>query len=213
MDRRTFLISVAGAGAGYASTSLVGVGAGSNVGCGEEMGQAVAGNLKIDQGTTLIGNLQAFMPGGIAFVKDNAFGIVLDVGWAANGKPGSASPDFSSNTIRFERDGAKVLFDWGKAGDEAAVARLTSDKPVKLTLRIPARPWHGFNNILSTNNNVIEATAITPQNQSTTWVLHIDPVPEGLHQVPAGEMAFDVELSSTPVHIAAGFAGVPELSQ
>jgi hypothetical protein len=213
MDRRTFLISFAGAGAGLASTSLAGAATDSNASRAEEVSQTVAGNLNIDQGSTLIGNLQAFMPGGIAFVKDNAFGIVLDVGWAANGKPGSASPDFSSNTIRFERDGAQVLFDWGKVGDEAAVARLSSDKPLKLTLRIPVRPWHGFNNILSTNKSEIEATAITPQNQSTTWVLHMDPFPTGLQQSPAGEMAFDVELSATPVYIAAGFTGVPELNQ
>lgn len=211
MDRRAFLISATGAG--LASTSLTGAATDLQTTRAEEMGEPVAGNLRIEQGTSLIGNLQAFMPGGIAFIKENVFGIVLDVGWAANGKPGSASPDFSSNTIRFEHNGAQVHFDWGKVGDEAAVARLSSDRPITLRLRIPARPWHGFNNILSTTNRGVEATAITPQSQSATWVLHIDPIPTGLQHAPVGEMVFDLELSAMPVRIAAGFNGVPEVSR
>lgn len=212
MDRRKFLVSVAGAGVGLASTSWGSAQtADSQSKRAVEMGQTVAGNLEIEQSATLIGNLQAFMPGGIAFLRDDAFGIVLNIGWAANNKPGSASPDFTSNTIRFEQDGVPVHCEWGKVGDSAAVARLTSDRPVKITLTIPPRPWHGFNNIIKTTELGLEATAITPQNQSTTWALHIEPRPAAFDRAPLGEISFDVELSGMPVRLAGGFGKLPEL--
>ena len=40
-----------------------------------------------------IGNLHALMPGAIAFIQDDAAGIVLDIGADKTGRPGISAPD------------------------------------------------------------------------------------------------------------------------
>src|ERR1700743_201574 len=55
-----------------------------------------------------IGNFHSFHPGGIAFLKDDAWGIVLDIGWDKTGKPGSAAPDHSIHHITFDNEGVPV---------------------------------------------------------------------------------------------------------
>src|ERR1700759_1220177 len=51
-----------------------------------------------------IGNFHSFYPGGIAFLKDNAWGVVLDIGWDKTGKPGFAAPDQSIHRVSFDNE-------------------------------------------------------------------------------------------------------------
>ena len=56
--------------------------------------------------------------------------------------PPAAAPDFSIVKAVIPMKGAKIAWTWGRAGKDAAVARLETDKPARLTLRLSSG-WPG----------------------------------------------------------------------
>jgi hypothetical protein len=86
------------------------------------------------------------MPIGISFVRNHVAGVVVDLGPGNNWRQGICAPDFSISHREFEQDGARLEFEWGRVGENAAVARIRSDKAVQLLLRLPDSPWLNFHN-------------------------------------------------------------------
>jgi hypothetical protein len=212
MNRRSFLISAAGAGAALTAPPIIEASPAFGEDSGLMSNRGANEDRQLVQAKTVIGNLHAFMPGGIAFIKNDDFGIVLDVGWDQDGRPGSCAPDFSMNSIRFDREDAHLQFDWSRVSDDAAVARISSDKSIMLTLAIPSRPWHAFNNMITTTKHGLEAVCIAPNAATTTWVLNISPVPLPAQVGAVPGLTFNVPVSPhAPIRLAAGFGGVPDL--
>lgn len=162
---------------------------------------------------TRIGNFHMLLPGGIAFIQDDATGIVLDVGAEKTGKPGVASPDFSYNLHSFELDGANVIFEWSRVGAEAIALRLKTDRNVKLLMKLPANPWRSFYHYFSGVPEGLDAYAVTMDGRYVPWSLRVDPAPNS----PAGQLTtsatVEVQLwPERPVRLVAGFGELPELS-
>jgi hypothetical protein len=173
-----------------------------------------------------IGNYHALMPIGIAFILNNAAGVVVDVGSGTEWRQGICSPDFTISHSEFEQDGAKVEFDWGRVGDDAAVARIRADKPAQLMLRLPGNPWLNFHNSFTKVENGVDALCITNEGQYLNWHMRLDapatskagvykreeyaegrPIDQG---VP--DLALSIDVSPDhPVHLAAGFGELPDL--
>jgi glycogen debranching enzyme len=161
----------------------------------------------------VIGNFQQSMPGGIAFIKDNAAGIVLNVGWPSDKRPGASAPDESINHVVFQQNGATIHFDWGRLGAEAAGARLTTDKPVTLTLTLPRSPWHHFNAIFNSVPGGLDATAITGDGRFFPWHLRVSPAPDNDTARYDPQASLTVSLTPTqPVVLVAGYDVLPPLS-
>ncbi len=162
---------------------------------------------------TRIGNLHALMPGAIAFIQDDATGVVLDVGSEKRGKPGVSSPDFSYNLHTFEIDGAEVTFEWSRVGAGAVAIRLKTDRNVKLLMKLPANPWRPFYHYFSGVPEGLDAHAITMDGRFIPWRLRVDPAPN----VPAALLttSASVEVQLWPEHdvrVVAGFGELPGLS-
>src|SRR5271156_1633365 len=121
---------------------------------------------------TRIGNFHSFHPGGIAFIKDDAWGVVLNIGWDKTGKPGTAAPDQSIHRFEFDNEATLVTCEWGRAGTESAAIRLTAPNATEVTMEIPARPWAFFNNILwQSNSHALEALSVSATGEALQWRL------------------------------------------
>ncbi|MFI5387557.1 MAG: hypothetical protein ACHQ50_15725, partial [Fimbriimonadales bacterium] len=81
----------------------------------------------------LIGNYLTTAPNGIAFVVGDKAAFCIDTG--APYRAGMAAPDDSCHLIEFAKDGANVVFDWGRVGD-AAIGRFRVDKPVRISIKL-----------------------------------------------------------------------------
>jgi glycogen debranching enzyme len=176
--------------------------------------------------SALIGNYHAMMPIGISFIRNHVAGVVVDLGAGNNWRQGICAPEFSISHSEFEQDGARVEFEWGRVGDDAAVARIRSDKPVQLLLRLPDSPWLNFHNSFLKVGNGVDALCITNDGQYLSWHLRLDaaavskagiykreeyaegrPIDQG---VP--NLALSIGVSPQgPVHLAAGFNRLPDL--
>ncbi len=162
---------------------------------------------------TAIGNYHAYYPGGIAFVQDNAIGIVLDIGWDANNRPSIAAPDYSYNRITWQEGFTTVMCEWGRADETTAVCRLTSNGEVLLKLNLPKQTWHPFNAVYYSVPEGLDATAITADGRFVSWKLRVAPAPEQNDTNTLPEASFVVNLTpEQPIFMAAGFGELPELS-
>ena len=176
--------------------------------------------------SVLIGNYHALMPIGMSFIWNNAAGVVVDVGAGNNWRQGICAPEFSISHSEFEQNGARVEFEWGRVGEDAAVARIRSDKAVQLLLRLPETPWLNFHNSFFNVGNGVDALCITNDGQYLNWHLRLDAAAvskEGVYKreeyaegrpidqgVP--NLALNVKVSpDSPVRLAAAFSRVPDL--
>ena len=222
MDRRNFLTLLGYAAAAASDTAS------------QAADKNIAGYTEPDSSTgkmhseppILIGNYHALMPIGISFIWNHAAGVVLDVSAGGNWRQGICAPDFSISQSEFEQDGARIGFEWGRVGKNAAVARIRSDKPVQLLLRLPGNPWLNFHNSFFKVEDGVDALCITNDGQYLDWHLRLDapatskagiykreeyangrPIDQG---VP--DLALSIEVSPEhTVHLAAGFSETPDL--
>jgi len=162
---------------------------------------------------TRIGNFHALMPGAVAFIQDDATGVVLDVGSEKTGKPGVSSPDFSYNRHSFELDGAEVTFEWGRVGAGAIAVRLKADRNVKLLMKLPANPWRPFYHYFNGVPEGLDAYAVTMDGRYVPWSLRVDPAPNVLARLLTTSATVEVQLwPEHPVRLVAGFGELSELS-
>ena len=157
-----------------------------------------------------IGNFHSFYPGGIAFLKNDAWGIVLDIGWDKTGKPGTAAPDQSIHRFSFENEGVPVTCEWGRVGEEAAGIRLTAPRATQISMKIPASPWAFFNNILwQSGSHALEALAVSERGETTQWRLQCNmPITSSLDK-PVCEGIVKVQIEpGKPLLIMAGFGEI-----
>jgi len=159
-----------------------------------------------------IGNYHAFMPGGIAFIKDHAAGIVVNVGWGNRDRPGSAAPDYSINQIHFNQDGANIYFNWGRVGADAAVGRLQADAAVDVVIHLPRVTWFPFNTVYNSVEGGLDATAITPDGRFLPWRLRLSHLPASndTNYLPEASIRLSLKPQES-VFFSAGFGELPRL--
>ena len=154
-----------------------------------------------------IGNFHSFYPGGIAFLKDDAWGIVLDIGWDKTGKPGTAAPDQSIHHFSFDNEGVPVTCEWGRVGGGAAAIRLTAPRATQISMKIPATPWALYNNIVwQSGSHSLEALAFSEQGETTQWRLECNEPIKSTLDKPVSEGTVSVQIQpNKPLLIVAGF--------
>ena len=96
--------------------------------------------------SVLIGNFLRSAPCGIAWVINDSAAFVLDTGGPY--VAGTAAPDDSYHRYQFSHNGANIVFEWGRIGDNV-VGRLSSDKEVDLNLTLSSG-WPGWKSTFTT---------------------------------------------------------------
>ena len=151
-----------------------------------------------------IGNFLVGAPCGIAFVVDDDAAFVVDTG--GEYFAGTTAPDNSFQRYELKRDGATVQFEWGRVGD-AVVARLTTDKPVSLPLKLGSG-WPGWTSAFAPTEDGATGQA-TAKGKARTWRLQTGPRP-----TTATPDAVTVAIApGAPTRFVAGLGKLPALGK
>jgi hypothetical protein len=119
-----------------------------------------------------IGNFLVGAPCGIAFVVRDRAAFVVDTGGPY--VAGVAAPDDSYHRQVFQQKGAWITFEWGRVGD-AAVARVTSDRPADVSLRFSAGWPDLHSDFRPTGYGAVGLASI--DGDAVHWKLDISPAP------------------------------------
>ncbi len=151
--------------------------------------------------SVLIGNFLRGAPCGIAWVINDSAAFVLDTGGPY--VAGTAAPDDSYHRYQFSRDGANIVFEWGRIGDNV-VGRLSSDKEVDLKLTLSSG-WPGWRSTFTTSPD--GATGIAQATSgAVNWKLQTSPAPKS---TSASTLTVAIT-PAAPVHFAAGLDALPD---
>ncbi len=171
-----------------------------------------------------IGNYFMYAPCGISIIVNDATAFEIQPEfkdqpvWDGEGdnnhkgadvayiSPGTTSPDFSYVQSTFEHDGATITFTWGRVDSTAVVGTLWSDKPVDLTLSLPAATWPNFHAIYKAVADGVSGYGITAEGEYIPFRFFCDPKPADVQAdlTPGAEMI----LSLTPDHPTRFVSGV-----
>ena len=146
----------------------------------------------------LIGNYLRGAPCGIAWIVADSAAFVLDTGFPY--VAGTAAADSSYHAYRFVRDGAEIMFQWGRVGDNA-VARLSSDRPMDLQLSLSSG-WPGWVSTFEMMQDGANGRAQSAVGL-LEWTLRISP---GAESVGPSTMAVTL-IPGTAVRLIAGLSG------
>jgi glycogen debranching enzyme len=148
----------------------------------------------------LIGNFLRDAPCGIAWVVDNSAAFVMDTGGPY--VAGTAAPNDSYHAYRFPHNGANILFEWGRAGDNA-VGRVSSDKPTDLCLNLSSG-WPGWTSKFTMTTDGATGTAQSASGP-VEWRLRTSPAAKS-----GSFSTLKVIISpGAPVRFAAGLKSLP----
>jgi hypothetical protein len=164
--------------------------------------------------STLIGNVYPMKQGAIAFIHEDKTGVVLDLGFNPEGRPGSTAPDFSYGTWSYPFKEAQLIVEWGRTQSDAAAFRVLSDRPVTLEMTLLANPWRPFQHYFSSVEAGIDALAVTAGGEFIAWRLRTDPKPEQSDLTLSTHGAVSVKLvAGQTLRMAAGYGELPELAR
>ncbi|HET6384160.1 MAG TPA: PA14 domain-containing protein [Armatimonadota bacterium] len=160
-------------------------------------------------GSVIIGNYLVTAPDGIAFIVDDGAAFVVDTGGPY--VAGAAAADGSYNRQQFTLNGARIMFEWGRVGS-AAVARLSSNQPVQLPLRLSAG-WPGWTSHFTGASDgaagQAEVAGKTGAAQMVKWRLLTSPPPV---RSSGAEVVVSIA-PGMPVRFVAGVGPLPDISQ
>lgn len=91
--------------------------------------------------------------------------------------PGTTAPDFSYVESSFRHAGATITFTWGRTDSTAVVGMLRTNKPVTLTIALPAETWPGFHTIYSPAPDGVKGYGVTPRGEYIPFRLRFEPSP------------------------------------
>jgi hypothetical protein len=147
-----------------------------------------------------IGNFLREAPCGIAWVIDDSAAFVLNTGGPY--VAGTAAPDESYHSYRFEQDGANIVFQWGRVGDDVA-GIISADKPATLNLTLSSG-WPGWTSTFTPAQGGADGVAQSSGGQ-VKWSLRTSPA-------PTSSSASAVVIAITPdarVRFVAGLKNLP----
>jgi len=165
-----------------------------------------------------IGNYFMYAPYGISMIANDATAFLIQPVFpgqpAWNGKkrdsrvaylsPGITAPDFSYVRDTFKKDGANITFTWGKASNDEVVGMFQSDKPVNLTIALPAQTWPTFHAIYDEGKDGIKGYGITPQGKYIPFKLQFDQIPADIQVDLSPNAKVIVQVTpSDPIHFTA----------
>jgi hypothetical protein len=147
-----------------------------------------------------ISNFLRGAPCGIAWVVNDSAAFVLDTGGPY--VAGTAAPDDSYHAYHFNHNGANIVFEWGRVGNNV-VGRLSSDKQADLNLTLSSG-WPGWKSTFTGTPD--GATGVAQANSGETdWTLRTSPAPTSTSSsaltvaiAPDGPVLFVAGLSTLP---------------
>ncbi|HEX4021970.1 MAG TPA: trehalase family glycosidase [Acidobacteriaceae bacterium] len=157
--------------------------------------------------STRIGNFYYLAPNGIAFIKDDAAGFVINPGGSHNA--GTVAPDDSFHRVIFSPETAtpgvhRVEFQWSRIED-VIVGRLLSAGPGEMSFKL-GENWPGFSSRFFVHEGGVKGVATLPMEKTITWQLKAHP------EVQAADgTQFTVTLGgpAKPTYLVAGFGDLP----
>lgn len=174
--------------------------------------------------TVKIGTYFAHSPYGIAIIVNDATGFLIEPDWEGRGgktrynehdeatlPPAETAPDYSFVHAEIKHEGATIQFTWGCVGDGAVVGTFTTDKAVKLTLKLP-NSWPRFHAIYRRAQDGITGEGITPAGVYVPFALKVTPQPADINARAAGDAGVTLSLTpDAPTKFVAGVGALPEI--
>ena len=159
---------------------------------------------------TQIGNFHYKAQNGIAFIKDDSAGFVINPGGSFNA--GTVAPDDSFHSVLFATgpkgelftSGRRFEFQWSRQGD-VVVGRIISDKPGELTFSLEEN-WPGFSSEFSADKNGVVGVAHPASGGDVTWKLQTSPAPKSMD---GKQFTIALNGPNQPVYMVAGFGPLP----
>ena len=178
-------------------------------------GSALAAEGKPSSHRILVGNLCATAPNGIAMIVDDRAGFVIDPEYSERPKddaqvaPGATAPDGSFVRTTFQHNGARITWTWGRSGDDAVMAVLTTDKPVDIGLKMKPS-WTDFQSMWWQVSGGIDGWLVNGPEGYLSASLRTDPKPVSVDGNHSGEVTVRVHIEpDKPVCLAAGLGELP----
>lgn len=162
-------------------------------------------------------------PAGIAFMVNDEAAFAVNIGcmvdskaqypgnqWNApslTSRPGLAAPDDSIHKLTLQGKSA-IQWSWGRVGN-AAVGRITVDKPTTLTLKALKETWPGFVTAYKATPDGFKGEATLKDGQKVRWQMVVS-------AAPASNDGETIQINAdptTPVRLVAGFGKLPKLGK
>jgi len=154
-----------------------------------------------------IGNFYYRAPNGIAFIKDDIAGFVINPGGCYNA--GTVAPDDSFHSVIFAPKTAtphihRVEFQWSRMGD-VVIGRLLSDEPGEMSFSLNEN-WPGFSSRFFAKGDTVTGVATLPEAKIITWQLKASPE---VKSVDDEQLTVVLGGSTKPTYLVAGFGELP----
>ena len=156
-------------------------------------------------GATRIGNFYYLAPNGIAFIKDDAAGFVMNPGGVHTA--GTVAPDDSFHKVIFtpkvaKPSGRRVEFRWSRRGD-AMVGRIDSVEAGEMSFDV-SENWPGFRSEFSADGGGVQAMSAT----GVRWSLRASPE---VKSADAKQFTLALGGPGKPTYLVAGFGELTSL--
>jgi len=150
--------------------------------------------------SVVISNVLRGAPCGIAWIVNDDSAFVMDTGGPY--VAGTAAPDDSYHFYKFTHEGANVVFEWGRVGNNA-VGRISSDQATDLDL-ILSSGWPHWTSDFTGTPDGATGTATSGGGQ-INWTLKTSPAPKS-----SSSSAVTISLvPNSPVKLVAGLGDLP----
>ena len=165
-----------------------------------------------------VGNLCATSPLGMAVVYGGSAAFIIEPQWDgrpeddAHVAPGTSAPDGTYLERTFTQGDAEVTTKWGRSGEEAIMAEITTTSPVTLDLRMK-QGWTSLPGVWHETEDGLNGLLVSRRGGYVPVSVRISPPPKDVKAGYGGEALLSVSIApDAPVYLAAGAGELPEFS-
>lgn len=175
--------------------------------------------MKCDRNPMIVGNLCATSPLGMAVVYGDSAAFLIEPRWSdrpeddAHVPPGTHAPDASYIERTFKQGEAGITIKWGRSGDQAIIAEITTTSPVTLELWLKSG-WGSMPGVWRESGDGVTGILAGRKGGYVTVSARTQPAPAAVKAGLSGEALLTLELTpERPVCLVAGEGELPALSR
>jgi len=171
-----------------------------------------------DPNRMIAGNLCATSPLGMAVVYDDSAAFVIEPQWRerpdddAHVAPGINAPDGSYLERTFTQGDAEITIAWGRSGEQAIIAEITTTVPIALELCLKSG-WTSMPGVWNEAGDGVDGRLADRRGGYVSVSARTSPAPASVKAGYSGEATLTLDLTpGSLVHLAAGAGELPEFS-